>query len=175
MDLSARELRKAPEGSYDDIIECDIAVCQESLLEKYDVVVSWFVLEHVQDLAASLENVRMYLKPGGVFVAMFSGTYSVFGVINKLLPLDVGRWFLKKLLNRDLDKVFPAYYDSCYYSKIRQIASSWGGARIVPRYRGANYFEFSRPIQRIYLMYENYICANEYRNLATHYLVVLKK
>jgi hypothetical protein len=46
---------------------------------------------------------------------------------------------------------------------------------IVPFYRGAPYFRFSRPLQRAYLAYESAIERHDRRNLATHYLVVAKR
>jgi len=174
-DLSLQELEKAPDGSYDEIIVGDVAITNDLLIGKYDLAVSWCVLEHVSDLAATISNIRLYLKPGGVFVTQFSGKFSAHGIVNMILPVNVGRWFLKRLLHRDLEKVFPAYYDACYYSKLLDITSQWDKVEITPRYRGASYFMFSNIMLELYVRYEDYIRKNDFRNMATHYLIICRK
>src|SRR3954471_5717818 len=71
LDVSASELRKAPAGSYDEEIVADAASHLPALDESFDAVVSWQVFEHLRPLAAAVENVRAYLRPGGTLVAHF--------------------------------------------------------------------------------------------------------
>lgn len=171
IDLSASELERAPAGSYDETVVSDVAVTVPQLRERFDLIVSWQVLEHVQDLAAVLENLRRYLRPGGRLVALFSGTFSAFGLLNRLIPPRAGVLAMKYLLNRDPDTVFPAYYDRCYDGALKTLLADWESSEIEPLYRGAIYFRFSRTLQRAYAAYEDWACDRGHRNLATHYLV----
>ena len=169
LDISEPELKLAPEGSYDSYFVGDIADRLPELAGQFDLVVTWQVLEHVKSLDDSLRNIRDYLKPGGRFVGQFSGTFSAFGLINQVVPSWVGPWAMKRLLGRAPDTVFPAYYHHCWHSKITAAMAGWASVEITPRYRGAVYWRFFRPLQVAYLVYENW--AVNHGNLATHYLI----
>jgi SAM-dependent methyltransferase len=175
LDLSTEELRAAPPGSYDELIEADIVTLQPELIGRFDLVVSWQVFEHVRPLADALENIRRYLVPGGLLVAQLSGRYSLFAIINQLVPHRVGVWAMQRFLNRDPKTVFPAHYDHCSYGALQRITSSWSQVEIVPRYRGSVYFSFFGPLQRAYLVYEDWAIRGGHRNLATHYLLSARR
>jgi SAM-dependent methyltransferase len=171
LDISRRELEKAPSGSYDEWRITDATEFVGDLENAFDLIVSWQVLEHVKPLERAIENCRRYLRSGGAFVALFSGTLSAFGVVNRVVPRPLGVAAMKHLLGREPETVFPAYYDGTRYAPLRRHFQDWQSAEIVPLFRGAGYFSFSRPLQRAYLLYENWAAAGNRVNLATHYLV----
>jgi len=175
LDLSLDELQKAPSGSYDEIIQADVVTHLHSMEGNFDMILSWMVLEHVKPLSIALENIRSYLRPRGVLVTQLSGTFSGFGVINKLVPQKVGIWAMRILLARAPETVFPAYYDHCYYSALIRFMSPWSEFKVIPLYRGAGYFGFSPLLQGLYLKYEDWVIRANYLNLATHYLVMARK
>ena len=175
LDLSRNELDAAGPDAYTEAIEADaVTVLQPRLVGSFDLVVSWQVLEHVRDLKQTLENVRQYLVPGGRFVALFSGSWSAFGIINRLLPHKLGKRIVEPIMHRKERNtpVFPAYYDKCYETALRRITTRWDSATVTPLYNGAGYFAFSRPTLRGYLAYENFVANRQLANLATHYLLV---
>ena len=175
LDPSLDELQKAPPGSYDEIIQADVATCLQSMEGKFDMILSWMVLEHVKPLGKALENIRSYLRPGGVLVTQLAGTFSGFGVINKLVPQKLGVGAMGILLARAPETVFPAYYDHCYYSALIRFLSPWSESKVIPLYRGAGYFGFSPLLQGLYLKYEDWVIRANYLNLATHYFVMARK
>ena len=175
LDLSIEELNKAPSGSYDEVVQADVVTQLQSMEDQFDLILSWMVLEHVKPLRNALENIRSYLRPGGVLVTQLSGSFSGFGLINKLVPQKFGIWAMRVLLARAPETVFPAYYDHCYYSALIRIMSPWSECTVTPLYRGAGYFDFSPRLQRLYLTYEDWVIRAKYLNLATHYLVVARK
>jgi SAM-dependent methyltransferase len=175
LDISEHELRFAGEDAYDEIVVADIATPDPSLSQQFDLALSWQVLEHVKPLDRTFANIHLYLRPGGVVVAQLSGKFSAFALINQLIPRRVGVRFLDRLLGRDAGTVFPAFYDRCYASALARILVGWSEVRIVPRFRGAGYFAFSRTVQRLYLRYEDWAMRSGHENLATHYLVVARK
>jgi SAM-dependent methyltransferase len=171
LDLSERELALAPPDSYDKIYVADVTQHLGALEGKFDLAISWQVLEHVKPLEASLANIRTYLKPGGRFVAQFSGAFSAFGIVNQVIPAKMGVWAMKMLLRRRPDTVFPAHYDRCWYSAIEPMLTHWSAKEIVPLYRGAGYFGFAKLLQRTYMTFEDWAHDGGHRNLATHYIV----
>jgi len=175
LDLSRSELEQAPPGSYDEWHVADVARPLPELEGRFDVIVSWQVLEHVRPLAVALEHLRAYLRPGGRMVAQLSGRFSAFGLINMAVPPRLGVVAMQRLLNRDPETVFPAYYDHCTYRGLAEMLRGWSEAEIVPRYGGAGYFRFFRPAQAAYLLYEDWACRGGHRSLATHYLIAAVK
>jgi SAM-dependent methyltransferase len=171
LDLSAAELARAPADAYDERIVADIAEPVERLRGQFDLIVSWQVLEHVRDMERALHHARCYLRPGGSFVALLSGRYSVNGVLNAALPPAVSVWLMRCLLGRDPESVFPAYYDGCTHGDLRRLMSDWTDAAIAPLYLGGSYFNFSLPLRDFYLAYESWACRTRRLDLATHYLV----
>jgi len=171
LDISLNELRRAPRGSYDEFVAADVVETQEELRDRFDLIVSWQVLEHVKPLDAALDNLRSYLRPGGRMVALLSGSFSAFGLVNRVLPARAGVWAMERLLHRDPETVFPAHYDRCHHSGLVRVLGTWSRADVVPLYRGAVYFRFSRWLQAAYLAYENWASSACHRNLATHYLL----
>lgn len=174
LDLSSTELNAAGEGAYTETIAADATNPVRELAGQFDLVISWQVLEHVRDLEATIAHIREYLKPGGRFVALFSGSWSAFGVINRLLPDRIGSRIVDRTMKRTENNVpvFPAYYDRCSYGKIAPMLDDWTNARITALYNGARYFRFLPPLQRVYIRYENWTERSGKKNLATHYLVV---
>ena len=171
LDLSARELEAAPPGWYDDIAVADIETPVPELRGSFDLVVSFLVLEHVADLQAAFENIRSYLRPEGRFVAFFSGAFSAFGLANRLLPPRVSVFLLRRLLQRDPESVFPAYYDRCWASALQKMLANWPRAEIHPMWYGAGYFRFFRPLQAAYVGYEEWARLGGRSNLGPYYLV----
>jgi 2-polyprenyl-6-hydroxyphenyl methylase/3-demethylubiquinone-9 3-methyltransferase len=173
LDVSAAELAAAPTGSYAEDVVADVGVRQEPLVGCFDLVVSWQVLEHVEDLGAAVEHIKAYLKPGGTFVAMFSGSRSAFALVNRVIPFSVGAPVVSRVMGRSSSNpVFPAYYDRCRASELRAILRDWSGVDITPFFRGAGYFRFSRALARAYLAYEDWAAGSRRTDLATHYLLV---
>lgn len=175
LDLSMDELTAAPDGSYDRMVASDVVTFQPELADRFDLVLSWQVLEHVKPLERALENVRRYLIPGGAFLAQLSGKFSAFALLNQLLPHRLSVWGLKRFLARDPRTVFPAHYDQCWHGALVRITSPWSEAEVLPRYRGSGYFKFLGALERAYLVYEDWAIRGDHRNLATHYLISARR
>jgi SAM-dependent methyltransferase len=171
LDASRAELDAAPSGAYNELVVGDVARRIPALESRFDLAISWQVLEHVKPLAAALENIRSYLRPDGHFVGQLSGRYALFSIAGRVLPHRVGTWGMRRLLGRDPESVFPAWYDRCYYDALVKMLEPWSSWEIVPRYCGAGYLGFAPALQRPYLLYENWAARSGRRNLATHYLL----
>jgi SAM-dependent methyltransferase len=175
LDISMAELQKAPAGSYDRMAEADVTQWVPELAEGFDLIVSWQVFEHVKPLGQAFDNLRGYLRPGGLAAVQMSGTFSLHGAANKVIPQPAAVWLLKKLLGRDPQTVFPAYYDKCWDRALEKILKPWNKAEIVPRWLGAGYLRFAAPLQAGYLAYEEWARRGGHDNLAPYYLVLAER
>ena len=171
LDISAEELSAAGSAAYDVSFVHDIA---EPLadLRNVDVIVSWQVLEHVASLPRALANLRAMLRPGGTLLAQTSGSFAAFALVARAMPHRLRVKALTRFLGHLEEDKFPTYYDHCTARALRRLLSGWEWSEIVSFYRGAPYFSMSRPLQRLYLAYEDFIATRGWENLATHYLLM---
>src|SRR5205807_7291867 len=121
-------------GSYDETVVTDVGAHIPSLDERFDLVLSRYVLEHVKSMSAAMENVRRYLKPGGTMVSIIPGAWAAFAVLNRVLPRRVSRGLMHMLHGRPADTVFPAYYDRCSFSALQDTMASWTTSEVVPTF-----------------------------------------
>lgn len=171
LDVSAHELEHAPAGSYDEVVVTDVAAFVPALAGRCDLIVSWQVFEHVDDLAAAVAHLRTYLRPDGRLVAMLSGRFAPFAVANRMLPTRVSNAIASRVLRVPSEDVFPARYDRCHASALRRAFAPWRSLELQPLYRGAVYFRFSSLALAAYLRYEGWAHRRGHAELATHYLV----
>jgi SAM-dependent methyltransferase len=175
LDVSAVELERAGPAAYDETHVVDVRERVEALEDTFDLIVSWQVLEHVKPLAVALENLRAYVRPGGLLVAQLSGKFSAYALVAMLVPRRVGARASARLLGRDPETMFRTHYDRCYYRALRKLLRPWSDSEILARYRGAGYFEFSPVLRAAYLKYEDWACRRGYASLATHYLIAARR
>lgn len=175
MDLNRSELLAAPDGSYDDGIACDVTETVPRLENQIDLIISRAVFEHVHSVPAALGNLYSYLKPGGLAVISLSGRYSAFGILNMLLPHRIGVKLVARVMRRDPQTIFPAFYDHCYHSALVSLLADWSSVEITRQWAGAAYFRSFRPVLAAYVMYEEWALSSGRHDLATHYCLVLRK
>ena len=171
LDISVDELEAAPGGSYDETVVVDLSHHVPDLDGRFDVVVSWQVLEHVERLPDAIANVHRYVRPGGRFLAVLSGRYAAFSVANRVLPDRLSSRVASRVLGLPAHDIFPAHYDRCHDSALRPMFAEWADVSITPVFRGAVYFRPFPPLLRMYLVYESWAERSGRRNLATHYLI----
>jgi SAM-dependent methyltransferase len=171
LDASGSELEQAADG-YDDVVIADIELPVSALVDQFDLIVSFDVLEHVGNLDAAIENLHRYLKPGGRLVAQFSGRYAAFAIANRVLPAPLVRRLVARIMHRPAETVFAAHYDRCYHSQLVRLLAPFTSSEVVCHYRGCEYFQFFAPALAVYAAYEEWAARGPHRNLATHYLVV---
>jgi SAM-dependent methyltransferase len=174
LDISAEELAAAPPGAYDSGVVHDISTPYAELRD-FDVILSWQVLEHVANLEAALTNFGAMLRPGGVLLAQTSGSYAAFSLLARVVPHRLRVYGMARLLGHREEQKFATRYDRCTDQAIRSILSGWASVEIVPFYRGAPYFGMARPLQRLYLVYEDAVATRNSTKLATHYLIVARR
>lgn len=174
LDIEPDELDAAGPGAYDESIVGDITASL-GRDEEFDLILSWQVLEHVSPLDDAFENLRRSLRPGGTMLAQLTGSNAAFAVFGRLLPHRLKLWVATRLLGHREEEKFPTRYDRSSERALERLLAGWSEVEIVPFYRGATYFKFSRPLMRAYLAYESAIERRQASNLATHYLIIARR
>ena len=114
LDISESELKKAPEGYIK--IAADVQSPEfQSGAQKYDLVFSKMLAEHISNAHQFHLNIANMLTPNGVAVHFFPTLYAFPFVVNWLNPEFVSDRLLNIFAPRDRyqnDK-FPAHYQCC--------------------------------------------------------------
>ncbi|MBA3921664.1 MAG: methyltransferase domain-containing protein [Nostocaceae cyanobacterium] len=115
LDISAEELQKAPDGYHK--LQADITDSKLNLSERYDLVFSMQLAEHVISGLNFHQNIQKILHQGGYSFHLFPTLYAIPFMMNRYFPQDLSTWIL--LLN-DPSRIkegnrgkFPAYYSWC--------------------------------------------------------------
>jgi SAM-dependent methyltransferase len=175
LDIDRDELEKAPRGSYDGAIVGDASEFTSRLEGQFDLVVSWQALEHVPSFQSALDNCYRYLRPRGAFVALFSGRFATFAIINRLIPEKIGAVAMQRLLGRDPETMFSAHYDRTYYTALVPLLEKWSRWELIPLYLGAGYFAFNGFLQQAYVAFENWAARGKRVDLATYYVLAAER
>jgi 2-polyprenyl-3-methyl-5-hydroxy-6-metoxy-1,4-benzoquinol methylase len=98
----AREVLSSA-GVEGEIVCSDYFSPPESLIENFDVVISFGVVEHYEDTSRCIKAISRFLKPGGLMITNIPNLMGLIGLVQKLVNRDV---FYKHvpLFPIDLDK-----------------------------------------------------------------------
>jgi hypothetical protein len=175
LDVSSAELALAPAGSYDEAVVTDAELLVPALVGRFDLIVSWQVLEHFRQLDWAAAVFHDYAKQGGWFVACLSCRNAVFAIANRILPPTLGARFVARLRRRPLESVFPAHYDRCTDTGLHSAFADWSELQVIPLWHAADYFDRLPLIQRAYVQYENWTMRRGLIDFCTHYVVAARK
>lgn len=64
----------------------------------FDIIISWYVLEHIKDPKKVLLNFTKALKTNGLIILALPNLWSVKGIVTKYTPLFIHIWFYRYVL-----------------------------------------------------------------------------
>ncbi|HEC67089.1 MAG TPA: class I SAM-dependent methyltransferase, partial [bacterium] len=95
-----------------------------------DLVVSSWVLEHIQNSQKAFSEISRVLKPGGKFVFLTPNEFNYVVIINKILPVTLRNKLSKKLTENLTVDPMPATYQANNVFKINILAKKNGLRKI---------------------------------------------
>ncbi len=178
LDISAAELAKAP-TRYKKI-QADISAENFSCDERFDVVFTKALAEHVSDGKRFHQNIFNILRPGGFATHFFPTPYALPFIVNRMVPERLGQMILASVAPRDrhLEGKFPAYYRWCGGPTRRQIRRfNRIGFRVVSYagYFGHGYYERIPMIRNLEHLKARWLLRHPIAVLASYASVVLQK
>lgn len=117
-DISKNELHHLPSGINSVVFDASGNI-PESHFNRFDVIFSKMVQEHVSDGRQFYKNCYSLLKEGGIVISFHPTLYASLYLVNKLLPETVSRKLLQLVFpHRNENEVpkFPAKYELCRIS-----------------------------------------------------------
>ncbi len=109
--------------------------------ESVDMIVSDYVLEHIEDVAAFAIEVDRVLKPDGLFCARTPHKFNYVSVGARLMSEGIEGWLLSKLQpGRKSMDVFPKFYRLNTLNEIRAAFPSYADSSFVFRAEPSYHF-----------------------------------
>jgi SAM-dependent methyltransferase len=142
-----------------------------------DLVASQSVLEHLADVAGFLRETHRILKPGGMTIHLCPSKFSIFAMLNQLLPVRVTK-ILLHALKEGSDGIcgFPARYDQCYASAMKNALrhADLSPVALEASFCQSSYFEFFLPLFLASVAYESMV-RKIHEDLAGYLFFVAQK
>lgn len=179
LDISKDELDKAPD-EYNKL-HADITDPTLELNEKYDLIFSKMLAEHVSDGFIFHKNVFKLLSDRGYAFHFFPTLYAPPFVLNFILPESLSNNILKVFSPRDKYKQgkFPAHYSWCRGPTRKQIKKFQEMGYRVEKYLGFYghdfYYQKMGPIKKIHELISNYLTNHPVSYLTSFAYVLLRK
>jgi len=177
-DIEGGELSKA-DDIYKKVI-LDLSSEQIDLTDKYDLIFSRMVGEHISDGEVFHKNIYKMLNPDGLSVHCFSTLYALPFLLNRFMPENFSDILLGKFAPRDEDKhgKFKAYY-SWSRGPSRKMIKRFKdiGYEIVEYsgYFGHNYYEKIFVINKLEQLKTNFLVRHPFPQFTSYSVIVLRK
>lgn len=169
-DISPEELALLPEG-YDEAC-FDVSGDASNFRDKYDVVFSRFLAEHVPDGYAMHRNVYQVLREGGASFHLIPTLYAMPFVINKLLPERLTSWVLRVFApRRAINPKFPAHYSMCYGNpkRMARLLAKIGYSRIeIHNFYGHFYYEKIPVLRSVHRWFSDLAAKRNWTSLSSY-------
>ena len=176
VDISADEL-----AANTDVAESRVANVAEELPfadGEVSLVLSRFLLEHVDGVPAAAAHMGRVLAPGGVALHFLPCRFSTFATATRLLPFG----FLLALLHRVSPETrgtveFDVFYDHCYPQALEKAFHDAGFRRVEVRveYVSTSYYWPVLPIFLLVAAYERLVRKADARSLAAYLMVYAER
>src|SRR5207302_8600995 len=178
MDISQEELDHAPPG-YQTLCADVCTPPAATSMERFDLVFSVYLAEHVTDGATMHRNVHAMLRPGGHAFHYFPTLFSPAFVLNRLLP-DGLTHLAKGLLDpreRGRPK-FPARYSKCFgpTARMRQLFTDLGyQIEAYEPFYGTDYFRKIPVVAQVDGWLTDWAARRRNPHLTSYVFVTLRK
>jgi SAM-dependent methyltransferase len=180
VDVSEAELAKV-DPAYSKI-SADISDRNYAPPDRYDLVFSRMLAEHVQDAEAFHKNVYSSLSTGGVAVHFFPTLYALPFLMNRLLPETVSDWIVQRVwpirTEGGLHPKFPARYAWCYGPTRKQLDRFTAIGYEVVEYVGFfghSYYDRIKPLRELMRRVTGYLVAHPNPYFTSYAYVVLRR
>lgn len=91
-----------------------------------DVVMSRYVLEHLNNPVSVFREIHRILKPGGSFIFLIPNMYGYAPMISRLMPPKFYNWVLVNFVGKKPGNFYPTFYKCNTYSAVKKISNFAG-------------------------------------------------
>jgi len=151
---------------------------EDPINNRYDLIISKAVLEHVHDNDASVKQMYQALRTGGYAIHYLPSKYHPYSLALRLSGPKWQRRLIKVLRPWAISETgYPAFFDKCSPQEMRKLFKSKGFdyVKIIPFFRANDYFRFFLPFYITVTFWEN-ICAKlRWEQFCSGFIVIARR
>lgn len=177
VDIASEELEKSRDDYFKSII---LDLTLQSLNDKFDLICSKMVLEHLSDPAALHSNVLTMLEPDARVIHFFATKYGLPSIMNLFLPERISEFIVYKLQKRNANKngKFIAYYKDCFGPTVKSSRKFRSyGYQIIDYYGflGHDYLSKMKVLRNLEELWNMLVMRFNSPMLTSNAIIILKK
>lgn len=135
-----------------------------------DIVISEFVLEHLQNPILAFKEIFRVLKPKGTFIFITPNVINPVMTLSNILPYEWHK-LLRKILLKKQEEPHPTYYKANTYRKLIKLCKNSGFNEFqILRAGNPEYLGFCKPLVLPAILFEKLI-DNNFLNIFKMYLI----
>ncbi|MFH0818404.1 MAG: methyltransferase domain-containing protein [Patescibacteria group bacterium] len=135
-----------------------------------DIVISEFVLEHLQNPTVALKEIFRVLKPNGVLIFITPNVVNPVMILSNILPYKWHKLLRQALLKKQAEP-HPTYYKANTYRNLLKLGKNSGfNERCILRAGNPEYLGFCKPLVLPAILFEK-IIDNHFLDILKMYLL----
>ena len=169
------EYKEQCEHIYDNFV---VQSVEHPISNKYDLIISKAVLEHIHYNDASVKQMYEALRRGGYAIHYLPSKYHPYSLILRLLGPDRQRKLIKILRPWAMSQTgYPVFFDKCSPNEMRKLFKSKGFdyVKIIPFFRANDYFRFFLPFYITVTLWENVCAKFNWERFCSGFIVIAKR
>jgi SAM-dependent methyltransferase len=150
---------------------------EQPIENKYDMVISITLLEHVQNNDASVTQMYQALKHGGHMAHYLPSKYHPYSLILRLVSPKWQVRLIKTLRPWAMDLTgYPAFFNKCSPKEMKILFASTGfrNIKIVPFFRATDYFRFFFPCYIVIALWDKFCNRLKLEQLCSGFICTVK-
>jgi SAM-dependent methyltransferase len=151
---------------------------EQPIENKYDLILSMTLLEHVKNNDVCFRQIYSALKPGGYSIHYFPSKYHPYSILLRLIDPKWQNKLIRILRPWAVSVTgYPAFFDKCCPGDMRILCKQCGfqNIRIIPFFRANDYFRFCFPCYIAITFWENICRRFELEQLCSGLVIVMEK
>jgi len=174
LDISADELARAPADAYDKVIVGDVTTAP--IRERFDLILSRTLLEHVPDTSRAIATLASALDEGGTMAHYIPCRRALFAALSRCMGPEMSRSVLFRIYpEKRSSGGFPAYYDRCIPSEMARLCRECGLQVETRAYFESEYFNFFAPLYALELLRQLTMMWLKAEDFAETFVVIARK
>jgi glycosyltransferase len=151
---------------------------ESEITNKYDLVVSITLIEHVKDNVAAMRSIYQALNENGITAHYIPSKYHPYALLLRLVGHSMQRSLISSLRPwASAVTGYPAYFDHCSPISMAKLMKNAGYKNVQTFcfYRASDYFSFFVPLFVIVSLYENMCRLLGLKQLCSGFIVTASK
>jgi SAM-dependent methyltransferase len=151
---------------------------EETIVDRYDLIISKGVLEHVRNNKAGVVQMYRALNEGGCMVHYLPSKYHPYSILLSLIGSKWQRRMIGLLRPWAANRTgYPAFFDECSPWAMRKLVEGSGfeHVEIIPFFSASDYFRFCFPVYVAIGLWD-YVCRKlTLDQLCSGFIVIARK